>query len=232
VAGSGWSSATWWGHNIGSASIMGQMRHLLRAYAVDRMHPADVLLRTARAQARLLPDTLATVVYALLDPATGELSYANAGHPPPVWATASGQAGYLDDASGVMLGVPVEPAFTVGHRTLDPGTSLMFYTDGLIEDRRRDISDGLSALAGVMGGSAPLSAERTCATVQAALLGDTPRADDVCLLAVRLTGLAGGSITGGWVTGWLPGPSRLPADGPAPRCRKGYIQANQPLESA
>jgi hypothetical protein len=135
-----------------------------------------------------------------------------------------------------MLGVPVEPAFTVGHRTLDPGTSLMFYTDGLIEDRRRDISDGLSALAGVMAGvmsgSAPPSAERTCATVQAALLGDTPRADDVCLLAVRLTALAGGWITGGWVTGWLTGPSGLPADGSARSCRKGYIQANQPLESA
>jgi PAS domain S-box-containing protein len=202
------------GHNIGSASIMGQMRHLLRAYAVDRMHPADVLRRTALAQARLLPDTLATVVYALLDPATGELSYANAGHPPPVWATASGQAGYLDDASGVMLGVPVEPAFTVGRRTLDPGTSLLFYTDGLIEDRRRDISDGLNALADVMGvvmgGPAPLSAERTCAAVQAALLGDTARADDVCLLAVRFTGLrAAGSPAR------CPAPAQLRAAGKA-----------------
>jgi serine phosphatase RsbU (regulator of sigma subunit) len=181
------------GHNIGSASIMGQMRHLLRAYAVDRMHPADVLRRTARAQAQLLPDTLATVVYALLDPATGELTYANAGHPPPVWATASGGAGYLDDAPGVMLGAPYDGGFAVGHQTLDPGTSLMFYTDGLIEDRRRDITDGLSALAGVMArvmaSPAPLSAERTCAAVQAAMLGETPRADDVCLLAIRLTGL-------------------------------------------
>jgi PAS domain S-box-containing protein len=180
------------GHNISSASIMGQMRHLLRAYAVDTMHPGDVLQRTARAQARLLPDTLATVVYALLDPATGELTYANAGHPPPVWATASGQCGYLDDAPGVMLGAPYDGGFAVGHQILDPGTSLLFYTDGLIEDRRRDISDGLSSLAGAMavvtGGPAPLSAERTCAAVQAALLGDTPRADDVCLLAVRLTG--------------------------------------------
>ena len=189
------------GHNVGSASIMGQVRHLLRAYAVDRVQPADVLRRTAQAQARLLPDALATVVYALLDPATGELTYANAGHPPPVWATASGQAGYLDDASGVMLGVPVEPCFTVGHRTLEPGTSLMFYTDGLIEDRGRDITDGLSALAdamaGVMGSPAPPSAERTCAVVQAALLGDTPRADDVCLLAVRVIGLrrAGAKVT-------------------------------------
>ena len=139
------------GHSIASASVMGQMRQLLRAYAVDTMQPADVLLRTARAQARLLPDALATVVYALLDPATGELSYANAGHPPPVWVSASGQTGYLDDASGVMLGVPGEAEFTVGHRTLDPGTSLLFYTDGLIEDRRRDITEGLSALAGVVG---------------------------------------------------------------------------------
>jgi hypothetical protein len=180
------------GHNISSASIMGQMRHLLRAYAVDTMHPGDVLRRTALAQARLLPDTLATVVYALLDPATGELTYANAGHPPPVWATASGRCGYLDDAPGVMLGAPYDGGFTVGHQILDPGTSLLFYTDGLIEDRRRDISDGLSslasAMAAVMGGPEPVSAERTCVAVQAALLGDTPRADDVCLLAVRLTG--------------------------------------------
>jgi PAS domain S-box-containing protein len=177
------------GHSIGSASVMGQMRQLLRAYAVETMQPADVLQRTARAQARLLPDALATVVYALLELATGELSYANAGHPPPVWASASGQTGYLDDASGVMLGVPGGTEFTVGRRTLDPGTSLLFYTDGLIEDRRRDITDGLSALAGVMGQVQPLSAEKTCATVQAALLGETPRADDVCLLSVRFLGL-------------------------------------------
>ena len=177
------------GHNLNSASVMGQMRQLLRAYAVDAMQPADVLQRTARAQARLLPDALATVIYALLDPATGQLSYANAGHPPPVWASTSGQTGYLDDASGVMLGVPGEAEFTVGHRTLDPGTSLLFYTDGLIEDRGRDITDGLSALAGVMAQVPSLTAEKTCATVQAALLGETPRADDVCLLAVRFLGL-------------------------------------------
>jgi serine phosphatase RsbU (regulator of sigma subunit) len=87
-----------------------------------------------------------------------------------------------------MLGVPGDAEFTVGRRTLDPGTSLLFYTDGLIEDRRRDITDGLNALAGVMGQVPTLSAEKTCATVQAALLGETPRADDVCLLAVRFLG--------------------------------------------
>ena len=72
----------------------------------------------------------------------------------------------------------------------------MFYTDGLIEDRRRDISDGLGALADVMsvtmGSPAPLSAERTCAAVQAASPANTPWADDVRLLAVRLTDFISG----------------------------------------
>jgi hypothetical protein len=118
-----------------------------------------------------------------------------------------------------MLGVPHEGVYAVGHQTLDRGTSLLFYTDGLIEDRRRDITDGLSDLAGVMervmASPTPLSAERTCAAVQAGLLGETTRADDVCLLAIRLTG--------------LPGQVR---SGPGSCCRKGYIQANQALESA
>ena len=65
-----------------------------------------------------------------------------------------------------------------------------------------------------MASPAPLSAEQTCAAVQAALLGETPRADDVCLLAIRLTGLLRG-----------------PAHGPAPCCRKGYIHVHQALES-
>ena len=79
------------GHNIASASIMGQVRSMLRAYAIDDPDPAAALERTNAAVVRLLPDALATVVYAVLDPATGDLAYANAGHPPPVIATVAGQ---------------------------------------------------------------------------------------------------------------------------------------------
>jgi serine phosphatase RsbU (regulator of sigma subunit) len=63
---------------------MSQVRNLIRAYAVDDPHPAGVLRRANTALIRLLPDTVATVAYAVLDPATGDLSYANAGHPPPL----------------------------------------------------------------------------------------------------------------------------------------------------
>jgi PAS domain S-box-containing protein len=175
------------GHNIASASTMGQIRSLLRAYAVGNPDPGAVLERTNAAVAQLLPDELATVVYAVLDPATGDLSYANAGHPPPIISSAVGQSEYLDDAPGTMLGVSATGSFTTGHRRLPPGARVLCYTDGLIEDRRRDIREGLTALADTLRRSHPASAEQTCATVQAALVG-TAREDDICLLTARLTG--------------------------------------------
>jgi PAS domain S-box-containing protein len=175
------------GHSITSASIMGQVRNLLRAYAVDLPDPADVLERTNGALSQLLPEAMATAVYAVLDLASGDLRYANAGHPPPVCAVGMDQIEYLDDAMGTMLGVAGGGAFTVGHRRLAVGARLLFYTDGLIERRRQDIGEGLDALADAMRAAGALGAERTCAAVQRELLSGITRTDDVCLLAARLT---------------------------------------------
>ena len=176
------------GHSIASASVMGQVRSLLRGYAIDDPHPGRVLRRANTALAHLLPDVLASVVYAVLDPATGDLSYANAGHPPPLVTAGTGHAQYLDDTAGIMLGACTDSTFATGHRLLPPGARLLFYTDGLIEDRHRDISDGLTILAETLRRSGPSSAGQTCATVHAALLGTARRDDDVCLLTARLTG--------------------------------------------
>ena len=175
------------GHNIASASTMGQVRSLLRAYAIDDPDPGRALQRTNAAVAQLLPEALATVVYAVLGPATGDLAYANAGHPAPIITTSAGQAEYLDDTSGVMLGACTTADFTTGHRRLPPGARVLCYTDGLVEVRRRDIGEGLAALAETLRRSHDGSAEQTCATVQAALVG-TARQDDICLLTARLTG--------------------------------------------
>jgi PAS domain S-box-containing protein len=174
------------GHNIASASTMGQVRSLLRAYALDNPDPGAVLRRTNAAVTQLLPEALASVVHAVLDPATGELAYANAGHPPPIITTTAGQSEYLDDSDGTMLGASAAASFTTGHRRLSPGTTLLCYTDGLIEDRRRDISEGLAALAATLERYGSGSAEQTCAAVQGAL-ASTARHDDICLLTARLS---------------------------------------------
>ena len=175
------------GHSLGSASVMGQVRSMLRAYAIDNPDPGGVLRRTNTALTMLLPEALASVVYAVLDLSTGDLAYANAGHPPPIVITGTGQAEYLDDTTGTMLGASADIRFTTGFRRLSPGAGLLCYTDGLIEDRHRDISKGLVLLAETMRLSAPFSAGQLCAAAEAVLPGDAHRADDVCLLAARLT---------------------------------------------
>jgi PAS domain S-box-containing protein len=174
------------GHSITSASIMGQVRSMLRAYAIDHLHPGDALQRTNAALARLLPEALASAVYAVLDLATGDLTYANAGHPPPLVTAGAGQAEYLDDAPGVMLGVCAEISLSAGQRRLRPGAGLLFYTDGLIEDRRRDIDEGLGALAVTLRQSGASTAGQIRSAGESVLQGEPSRADDVCLLAARL----------------------------------------------
>jgi len=173
------------GHSVRSASIMGQIRSVLRAYTVEHPAPADVLQRTNVAVCQLLPDALATVLYAVLDLSTGDLTYANAGHPPAL-ADIKGHVEYLDVASGAMLGVSADTDYIAGHRNLPPGSRLLLYTDGLIEDRRRDITDGFGALAQAVRECPARAAERTCQCVQSAMLGSGKRDDDVCFLAITL----------------------------------------------
>lgn len=173
------------GHDLAAAAIMGQVRSLLRAYALEEPDPAQVLHRTSDALIRLLPDTLASAVYAVLDPATGELTYASAGHPPPLVRTSSGKTEYLDDMTGTMLGASQAGPQHASRRWLPPGASLLFYTDGLIEDRDRDISQGLSALDGALRECPARTAGEMCAAARG-ILREGVRADDVCLLAVRL----------------------------------------------
>jgi PAS domain S-box-containing protein len=175
------------GHSIASASIMGQVRSMLRAYAVDHWHPGDVLERTNAALVRLLPEALASAAYAILDVTTGDLVYANAGHPPPLITADTGKAEYLDDAPGVLLGATANIPLRTAHRRLTPGTGLLFYTDGLIEDRRRDIDEGSGALAAAIKRSGARDADQIRAAAESLLHGEPSRADDVCLLAAWLT---------------------------------------------
>jgi serine phosphatase RsbU (regulator of sigma subunit) len=174
------------GHNITSAAVMGQVRSLLRAYALDYPGPAEVLSRTSDALTRVLPDALASAVYAVLDVTTGELSYANAGHPPPLVTTRAGNCGYLSEEPGTMLGAAPGLRYRSHSLRLDAGCGLLLYTDGLIESRTRDISDGLDALASALRGVTARTAAQICGAAESILRSSPIRADDVCLLAALL----------------------------------------------
>jgi PAS domain S-box-containing protein len=174
------------GHSINSASIMGQVRSMLRAYALDRSKPGEVLQRTNAAMIRLLPEAIASTIYAVLDVATGDLVYANAGHPPPLITAGAGDAEYLDDAPGVVLGVSPGIPLHTARRRLAPGTALLFYTDGLVEDRRRAIDEGLSSLVTAVKRSGARSVGQIRDAAESLLDAAPSRADDVCLLAARL----------------------------------------------
>ena len=178
------------GHNLASASVMGQIRTILRAYAVDSPDPAHVLDRTNAALDRLLPDAMATALYAVLDPCTGELAYAAAGHPPPLLSDGDGTVRYLDAPGGRMLGATDDGRYLTHGATLPPGGTLLLYTDGLVEDRRRPIDDGLDALAAAAAAAPAVDPETLCTGVLDALLPWPSRDDDVCVLAARLA--AGG----------------------------------------
>jgi hypothetical protein len=172
------------GHNISSASVMGQIRTLLRTCILDSPSPGRVLRRANLALARLLPEAMATVACVVLDLVSGDLTYASAGHPPPLVTTATCTE-YLEGVTGTMLGTGVDTPFSAGRCRLPAGSGLLLYTDGLIEDRHCDISVGMAALADALRRSAPRTAEQMCSAAHQAMHGTSLRGDDICLLAVR-----------------------------------------------
>lgn len=175
------------GHNLASASVMSQLRNALRAYAIDDADPATVMTRTNTALMQLMPDAMATVFYGVIDIAAGRLTYATAGHPPPLVLSADG-CEYLQATAGLMLGVAAGTSYDVSSHELPPRGALLLYSDGLVEDRSRPLDEGLTALADAFAEGSPRGAEEICGRAQATLSDRAARADDVCLLAVCLRG--------------------------------------------
>ena len=143
------------GHDLRAAAAMGQLRSVLRSYAWEGSSPALVLDRMDRLVRGLGMADLATAIYARLVPRGdgGQMSmrWANAGHLPPILLTPDRGARLLEGASSVLIGVGPEGPRTEASVDLRPGDMVVFYTDGVIEDRRRGLDDSLAALVRVIG---------------------------------------------------------------------------------
>jgi serine phosphatase RsbU (regulator of sigma subunit) len=175
------------GHGVGSASVMAQLRNAVRAYADDDPSPARVVTRLNRMMCRLLPGETASVVVAVWDEQHGTILRTNAGHP-PVLRCRVGEFGFLPSSKGgLLLGVESNWVYEEEVKVLRPGTTMLFYTDGLIEMRDRSLEEGMNDLLAVAQGSEDLSPDALCETILAWRRREFRLEDDVCLLAARLT---------------------------------------------
>ncbi|PPK63084.1 fused response regulator/phosphatase [Actinokineospora auranticolor] len=166
------------GHSIEAATIMGEVRHALRAYAIEGHGPDLIVERLNAMLRRFHPEGLTTLCVLLLDPVAGRATVANAGHIPPLFLDADG-ARYLR-LPGALLGVatPRPPATTVD---VPPGTTVVLMTDGLIERRTVPLDADMERLrASMRHGESP---EAICERLLADFGQD--KDDDIALLVLR-----------------------------------------------
>ncbi|RAJ45330.1 serine phosphatase RsbU (regulator of sigma subunit) [Kitasatospora sp. SolWspMP-SS2h] len=176
------------GHDLKAAVTMSQLRNMLRGIACDRQEPTDKILhRMDLAQQTLYPGTTATCVYAILEGPEGgpwSLEYAVAGHPPPLLITRDGDTRYLDGGRSHLLGVTTRLPRTNAAETLPAGSTLLLYTDGLIERRGENIDHGFTRLRQHAAALAREDPDTLLDELLTGLAADTT--DDVALLALRL----------------------------------------------
>jgi sigma-B regulation protein RsbU (phosphoserine phosphatase) len=184
------------GSGLEAAVIMGRMRSTLRAYALETEDPAAALRRLDRKIQYFEPDAMATVLYGLYTPETGELVVSSAGHLPPVVAAPGGHPpGMLPVLPDPPIGTADDPERRSATAIIAPGALLCCFTDGLVERRDRGIDVGIDHVAATLdelittgpsrGGTPVPLAEDACATVMRALVGNAPASDDIALLALH-----------------------------------------------
>jgi PAS domain S-box-containing protein len=175
------------GHNLDAAIAMSQLRSMLRGIAVDRQEPPEVVLRRLDlANHSLYREATATCLYGLVKgSAQGpwELVHSSAGHLPPLLTTWEGDTRYIEEGSGLLLGMDPSMPRRTASTVLPAHSTLLLYTDGLIERRDEDLDRGLDRLRVHAAGLAREPLETFCDELLIGLGADS--ADDIAVLAVR-----------------------------------------------
>jgi serine/threonine-protein kinase RsbW len=168
------------GHDRTAAALMGHLRSAARALAGQVDSPGALIASLRQSWDLLGFDRIATVVFGNLDPVSGDLLLASAGHYPPL-RIAREQAYYLEVEPDTPLGA-ASAGVPEWHGTLAPGDVLLLYTDGAIDERGAGSEASMAQLAAAAG-SGTLDPAVACDLVVDMLSAD--RADDVALLAVQ-----------------------------------------------
>ncbi|WP_405827614.1 MULTISPECIES: SpoIIE family protein phosphatase [unclassified Streptomyces] len=189
------------GHSAGAATIMGQMRTAVRAYAVEG-HPPDVVVaRANRLLVGMETDLFATCTYVDLDMEEGIARVVRAGHLPPVLRRPDGVTEELAVEGGPPLGVLAEAEFPMTEAGLLPGTVLVLLTDGLVESARLPLEEGMRRVCDVLAAADPVDPGGVADEL---VFGVGRRDDDVALLLLRYDGTRGRPKRGHWTVWRLP----------------------------
>ncbi|MEA2441017.1 MAG: hypothetical protein QOH76_2441 [Thermoleophilaceae bacterium] len=177
------------GHGIGAAALMGQLRNALRAYALDGNSPAQVVEKLDRLVQNLEAGRMATLLYMVIAPDLGSVEFSSAGHLPPLVLGPDGTAVYLEGGRTLPLGVMPSAEYPQADAELEPGSTIVLYTDGLVEERGASIDRGLEGLKEAVAGG-PTEPEALCDHIVSSLLADRAATDDIAVLTVRTVPLS------------------------------------------
>ncbi|WP_374206379.1 SpoIIE family protein phosphatase [Streptomyces sp. WAC04114] len=189
------------GHSAGAATIMGQMRTAVRAYAVEG-HPPDVVVAHAnRLLVGMETDLFATCCYVELDMEEGNALFVRAGHLAPLVRHPDGSTAEIAVEGGLPLGVLADAEFPLTALALAPGSVLALVTDGLVESADLQVDEGMRLVRQALAAADPADPGR----MADALLGeDGRREDDVAVLLLRYDGMRVRPVRAGWVVWRLP----------------------------
>jgi phosphoserine phosphatase RsbU/P len=171
------------GSGLGAAVVMGRLRSALRAYALEFADPGEVLGKLDRKASHFEHHTMATIAYGVIDVATASMTFALAGHLPPILLRPDEQPSFVDAPVGPPVGYHLA---VTGRRSTTVEVSsnalMVLYTDGLVERRDAEIDARLDRL---LTSVTPGTPEAVCARIMAAMVGSEPATDDIALLVAR-----------------------------------------------
>jgi phosphoserine phosphatase RsbU/P len=172
------------GSGLRAAVVMGRLRSALRAYAIESDTPSEALTRLDRKFTHFEPNEMATILYLTVAQDLQRITVSSTGHPPPVIAHPDGATHVLDCSPSAPIGAHVPTTRVDVECPLRPGTTVVCYTDGLIERRREPLNVGLQRLRNAVFAGPP---DAVCAKIMTEMIGSQVVQDDTALLAFRRT---------------------------------------------
>ncbi|MFD9004527.1 SpoIIE family protein phosphatase [Streptomyces sp. NPDC059582] len=182
------------GHGLHAAATMGRLRTAVHNFSALDLAPDDLMAHLDELVTRIDTEeaggddgrsvTGTTCLYAVYDPTSGRVTAARAGHPGLVLVRPDGTVHFPEVPASPPLGLGGAEPFETAELRLAEGSRLVLYTDGLIEERGRDIDVGLALLRDALAGHPERDPEQTCRAVCDAVLPAVPR-DDVAVLVAR-----------------------------------------------